>query len=359
MASGVFLAGCSSSEPEAATSASRTPSEETDTPTPESVATDSPTPAGEETETKTETQSETPDDVERTLDRAANDLDKAVGRYVDAAGPNRGFHDLNATDGFSFEENAGPLYDARSRFNDIGSDATGAQRERLSRLREVYWFLWWAGKTHQHLSRAFYRQGETTDRFYGGEYDRVGSQVELVTEAAGAAKETVSNIKEQSRSDSLDAIDDLEPADYDTKVERLETEISQFDRFAEIVRTLSDEVGKLQRGFEQYRDEEYDDASGTFYGLSGDFEDLHETIVEIDAVEAVETPLDEFACITDALSHGCDVLDEAATAGGHGNPEKQEVAEDNAKAEFESCSVVTERMPMVQEFFDSLPEKRS
>lgn len=355
-------AGCTSSrgtESTETTDARRTTATETHTSEDVATTANPSTPTDRPTETETERASETPDAVDRTLDRAAADLNEAVEGYADAAGPNRGFHELNATSGFSFEDNAKPLYSARSRFNDVQGETDESQRERLSHLREVYWFLWWTGKTLTSLDHAFYRVNTTTSTFYDGEYARVESHANQTTEEIQRAEEMFASLKEDCSPEGLDATDGFSADDYSKTVTQFETEITQLTRFTEIIVRLADHAVDLRRGFDQYLHEEYADASGTFYAVSDEFDTLHETITAIDAVDAVESPFDEFRCLCDAFSNGSAVLDEAATAGSNGIPEKQETAEDNAKEEFESCDLVMQRITMVSEFFDGLPADRT
>ncbi|MFC7204942.1 hypothetical protein ACFQJC_15600 [Haloferax namakaokahaiae] len=362
-AGGVLLAGCTSSEgnPDDTTTTAN-PTTETTTQTPEQTTetTESPTPTPEETETETQTETtETPDEADQILNRIATTLDKVVVQYAAAAGQNQSFLDLNSTSGFSFDENSEYLYAARKRFNTLDGDLSDEQKQRRSRLRGAYWFLWWTGKTYEQLAEANYRSKNAVSRLYSGEYHQIESRADAIVTATENAAAPFSSLKKDSDAESLDAISELTPEDYETTVSQIETEISRFGTFADQILLLSASMQRLHEGFEEYLGERYDDASGTFYTLFRDFEELNEEFTTVDPTEALERAYEEFACITGALSEGCLLLDEAATAGGNEIAEKQQAAESDAREEFNSCDIVSEEIGSVAEFFDALPEERS
>ncbi|WP_416840738.1 hypothetical protein [Haloferax sp. DFSO52] len=353
-AGAISLGGCIASDPPAGTPTTTTAPTTTTTATPTRTTPETTTP---ETTTETETP-ETPDEVEQTLNQITVHLDRTVERYAAAAGKNKGFLDLNSTSRFSFNQNAEHLYAARELFYDIET-ASEDQRERQSRLRDVYWFLWWAGKSFEQLGEANRRSKNAVSRFYLGEYDQVSSRADEIVSAVEDAKKAVSSMKEESKASSLGAITALKPAAYTKTVAQIETELSVFERFADLVASLSSHVLELDQSFSEYLEENYDGAASSFYRLSREFEDLHGSLAETTKIAAVKEPLSEFGCMTDALANGCRVLQDAAMAGMNGLPEKQMYAEGDAKDEFEECDLVPTELEMVTAFFDDLPRQRT
>ena len=357
----VLLAGCSTSEttetPAPTTAEQTTTETPTETTTAEPTTTETPTETTEEPTTET---TEEPDRVDRILGLAVADLTDAVAVFEDAAGPDGGFHDVNATTNLSFDAVAEPLYLARGHFNTLDQlEKTAAQQARLDSLRGVFWFLWWTAQTHDNLRLVRVRVNNAVSRFYAGEYYRIDSQVEQATKSLVPARETLDNLLDGSNPDQLDAFDALSPDDYTRKVDSLETEISQFERFTGYLLSMRNAVNRLQRGFDEYLSEKYGDASGSFFRASLAFEDVRDALTETDPIEALVTHTEDFVCLADALAMGSDGMDEAATAGDNDIPEKQPELEDEAQEAFESCELTAERVPIVPAFFERLSEERS
>ncbi|POG56802.1 hypothetical protein [Haloferax marisrubri] len=359
-AGALFVAGCSSAdggettteEPTTTTTTTATPTP-TDTPTP--TATEEPT----TTEPATETTTEEPDRVDRILGLAAEDLDAAVEEFASAAGDDGGFHDLNATTQFSFEDDAASLYLARGHFNTLDQlDKTAAQRARLGRLRRAFWFLWWTGKTHENANQAFYRTNNAVSRLYGEEFNRIDTQVQQIAEALEPVRDTFDSLTKESDADSLDELTALEPADYGRKVDFFEREIGQFDAFADDIVSFRDAIRRLQDGFDEYLGESYGDATGSFFRAMSAFEDVNARVSERDPVAAIDGHSEEFACLTDAMARASEILDEAATAGDNDIPEKQTSLESEAREAFADCDLVAEHFTFVADFFEELPDER-
>ncbi|RDZ54227.1 hypothetical protein DEQ92_07630 [Haloferax sp. Atlit-6N] len=359
-AGALFLAGCSSADggettTEEPTTTTATP---TATETPTTTTTEEPTTTTEEPTTETTT--EEPDRVDRILGLAVEDLDAAVDDFASVAGEDGGFHDLNATTQFSFEDDADSLYLARGHFNTLDQlDKTDAQRARLGRLRRAFWFLWWTGKTHENANQAFYRTNNAVSRLYGEEFNRIDTQVQQIAEALEPTRDTLNSLRKESEADALDELTALEPADYGRKVDFFEREIGQFEAFADDIVSFRDAIRRLQDGFDEYLGESYGDATGSFFRAMSAFEDVNARVSERDPVAAIASRSEEFACLTDAMARASEVLDEAATAGDNDIPEKQTALESEAREAFADCDLVAEHFTFVADFFEELPDERS
>ncbi|WP_411967706.1 hypothetical protein [Haloferax sp. YSSS75] len=358
----VLFAGCSTSE--TTETPAPTTTEATTTETPTETTTAAPTTTETPTETTTEEPetetTEEPDRVDRILNLAVADLTDAVTVFEDAAGPDGGFHDVNTATRLDFDTVAEPLYLARGHFNTLGQlEKTQEQESQLTALQGVYWFLWWTAKTYENLGSVRIRTNNAVTRFYDGEYYRIESAVEQISDALESAENTFERILDESNPEQMDAFDVLSPDDYTRKVDDLETELAQFDRFGSLLVSMRSATERLQRGFDEYLDENYEDAMGSFFRASLAFEDVSEALAELDPIESLETYVADFACLSDALAVGSDAMDEAATAGDRDIPEKQPELEDEAQTAFESCELTAERVPMVPAFFEALPDERS
>ncbi|WP_416838382.1 hypothetical protein [Haloferax sp. DFSO52] len=360
----VLFAGCSSTDTtETPTSTTEVQTTETPAPTTTTTQTETPTQTTTEeptTETPTETTTEELDRTERIFNLAVEDLDDAVAAFDDAGGPDGGFHDINATTNFSFDPVSGPLTRARGHLETLEQlDKTAEQRARLSSLWGIHWFLWWAGKTHENLRLARVRVDNAVSRFYTEEFYRIDSQVEQGIEALEPAKGTFDRLLDESNPDDLDAFDALTPDDYSQKVDALDTEIVQFEQFLNLLVSMRDAINRLQRGFDEYLGESYEDASGSFFRASLEFEDIRDELAELEPIVALETYVEDFVCVSDAMAQGSDAMDEAARAGDNDIPEQQPELEDEAKAAFDTCEVIEERLTFVSAFFEELPEQRT
>ncbi|KAB1186938.1 MULTISPECIES: hypothetical protein [Haloferax] len=363
----LLLAGCSTqdtsetttspstSTPESTTTASST----TESPSP-TTETQTSTPEPTEEPPTTETETEAPDKADQILTLAQEDLDDGVVAFADLAAPDGGFQDLNATIQFPFDDVSAPLFRARGHFGTLTQyELDERQRQRLARLEEVYWFLWWTGKTHESLNVTLSRTNNAVSRFYGEEYSRVDSAVDQITDSLEPAEESLDNLLDESSASSLDEIDELEPDDYDQKVDALEREISQFDAFADVLVSMRNGVRRLQRGFDEYLGGSYEEATETFFRAAVAFEDVSEALADVEPIEALDTYVEEFACLSDSLARGSDTLGEAATAGDLDIPERQTDKEDEAQTAFESCELTAEKIPSIPAFFDELPDERN
>ncbi|MCO8268511.1 hypothetical protein ACOZ4B_12445 [Haloferax prahovense] len=357
-AGALFLAGCSSTD-----GGETTTEEPTTAATTTTAATDTPTPTEEPTtttESTTETETETPDQVTRILGLAVEDLDAAVEDFASVAGDDGGFHDLNASIPFSFEDTAESLYLARGHFNTLSQfDLTSAQEDRLVRLRDVFWFLWWTGKTHENSNQAFYRTNNAVSRLYGEEFSRIDTQVEQIDEALAPARDTLERLTDETKAENLDELTTLEPADYGRKVDSFEREFGQISAFADDILSFRNAIRRLQDGFDWYLGEDYGDASRSFFRAMSAFEDVNARVSERDPVAAIAERSEEFVCLTDAMARASEVLDEAATAGDNDIPEKQPDLESEAHEAFEDCDLVAEHFTFVADFFEELPDERA
>ncbi|KAB1192673.1 hypothetical protein GJR96_04150 [Haloferax sp. MBLA0076] len=361
----LFLAGCSTqdttetttSPPTTTQSTTETPSPMTESPTP---PTETETPETTAEPTTEETTTEEPDRVDRILTLVQEDLDAAVRAFAGVAAPDGGFHDLNAAISFPFDDVSDSLFDARGHLGTLEQfELDQAQQRRRTQLRQAHWFLWWTGRTHERLNQVLLRTNNAVSRFYDAEYGRIDTQVAQIGDALDEATESFDSLLDESDASSLDAITELTPDDYTRKVDSLEAELTQFDTFGEMLLTMRNAINRLQRGFDEYLGSSYEDATETFFRAAVAFEDVSEALSDLDPIVALETPLADFVCLSDALAQGSDVLGEAATAGDLDIPERQTDKEDEARTAFESCDLVMERVPIVPAFFDELPEERT
>lgn len=357
-AAGVVFAGCSSSPTETETPTSSDSPTETATPTQTPTDTPTDTPTASPTAEPTPTETPEPTQAEIQLQRAIEDLDKALDQFAPLDRPMIEVTAMSAP--FSQRDVRDALDGARGHLGaakDKMTDDTPDEVRKLHRqLTGVFWFFWWAAPVQVAIKSAASDLLTIESAAYAGNGLKLNQSKEIFLDDIDEVEANLDKLRRDSDPEDANAPCELTEEEYHEKLNQFESEaddmeelVTFFDEFLPVVSTVADAI-------EDYEDESYGKASSGFYSAGSSFEDRAESLSPDDYRDEFSEIVDRAVCVSEAMAAGCRELDVAATAGMNGNESKQETARENAKEEFEQCDLVFEHMGFLREFY---PERNS
>lgn len=331
-----LFAGCSQSSDGASDATATDTATPTSTATPTTTATptetptESDTPTQTETDTPTETESPTetpeptPEPVDRELTEAADHIQSALTKYmpptrlVDAS-----LKDKAPTDDIQNQE----IYEARDLINSVENEfLSGEQQARLKRLQNAYWFVWWLGPTHNAI-RKLYQQRPGRD----------GSGYQDFWDAISPAEEELERLMNESDASGIEVLPDYSSEEYEAVVDRFDSLIADSGELADVAEQIQSAEGTYNEAMTQHKNERYHVAIETFNKAASAFDDVADTITDLDVADEYEDLQGAMECYTTTMSVRSEDYIEAAEYGDEGEHDRRVVVEETATDPEEEC----------------------
>lgn len=351
----LFLAGCSTTQPEPTTTTqtgddmeTTTTATETQTTTQTQTATSTPTETATPTETPTETatptETETPEaneEAREALSQGEFHLAEAIEIYTDFG---NGILILNvdaATESFVWTRVGNKVRESWEALDTADREGTESQRERSAQLRDVGEFVRYAAQCQDRVITAYKQTVRAKDGIYQLDTTDFNSGLNQQRDAVESAEAILETIDSETNPDSTLATDAISRSEYEQKVAQFEAELAISQALVAPLRTFDDIMETYEDGVDSLFANEYGPAESDFEEVIEDLETLADEFAELARPPSFDSLVTELETVADVLLSAARDLRDSADAGSN-DPSARDDALEDAQATLSANATVAE-----------------
>ncbi len=260
------------------------------------------------------------------LDRATDALADAADAFVEDSAPGQPLYEAKLDVDIDPQQVREPLYSARDYFNDAESyELSAQQQQRLSRLRGVYWLLWWLPTVHGAAQTAPSKVESNWVLTATGPGDAPGAITTLEDE--------LDQLKADSDPEDMRAHPSLTVDEYERTLSQYQTIADELNKLVGDLREYGEARELFNEAMNQYDAEKYDEAVETFGTANADFE-TNAGKLQNREFEQVTEILDTARCYSDGMVRRSDEYQSAAQAGVDGDRTRRIVREEELMSQL-------------------------
>lgn len=315
-----LLAGCGQSRPSETTTTggATTADATTATASPTTTATEEPTtqePTTEESTTEESTTEETPTDAPAATEairEARGHIRAAVDEYESyAPGARPTIHDVTAaTGGFETARIRTRIEQARDALDRAERSASPRQENLVTDLGGVCTFLERAAVAQRALRNGFDSYGAAYELAYMDE--SASTRVTTLENTASTAGRSLATIDSETSAENTDAIDVLSREDYTRKRAQLGAERESYLLAASVIPPFEERRFDFLDAASAFANERWAVAAARFEDLADPYQELSETVGDVEPPAYLAASYVAFRCDVSALANAAPLLAESA-----------------------------------------------